>query len=106
MDLGGDSSLAVRGLEPGEVRVVSREIPGVGQWGVFHVHGTVAPPTEISGVELTPLERDRWVLVPPWHLGAVVLLAGTVAWVFLRYRPVLRRRPRSARGRDTVAVAR
>ncbi|WP_426594255.1 hypothetical protein ACPPVS_01770 [Cellulomonas sp. McL0617] len=109
MDLGGDSSVAVRGIEPGEVRVIAVDVRGVGQWGVFHVDATLTPPTEVGGVKLSPLERDRWVLAPPLHLVALVAIVGVVAWFLGHYRLVrgaAAARPAPDRGVQTPVVAR
>ncbi len=108
IDLGGSSSLAVRGLAPGEVRVVGADVPGVGQWGVVRAHMTVRPPAQFRGVDLSPLERDRWVVVPAWYLAGLVVLAVVVALALRRFP--LRRAPevrvrvrRAATGRPRTA---
>jgi hypothetical protein len=86
IDLGGSDSIAVRGLMPGEIRTISTDIPGVGQWGVLKAHLTMTPPSEFRGVQLAPLERDRWVMAPPWYLITLVVALGIVVWVFRHYR--------------------
>ncbi len=54
LDLGSSDSIAVRGLNPGEIRTIGVDIGGVGQWGVLKAHVTVTPPDAISGVTLAP----------------------------------------------------
>ena len=95
IDLGGSDTIAVRGLEPGEIRTIGADIGGIGQWGVLKAHLIVTPPETVGGVQLTPLGRYHWVVVPPWYLAALVVAVVAVVWVFRRYRLVLvPRRPR------------
>jgi len=93
VDLGNADSIAVQGLNPGEVRTVGTDIEGVGQWGPLRAHVTVAPPATLRGVTLQPLSRDRWLLVPPWYLLALVAAAGALWWALRHYRLVLAPRP-------------
>lgn len=95
IDLGGSDTLAVRGLEPGEIRTISADIGGIGQWGVLEAHMTVTPPSAIDGVELAPLARERWVVAPPWYLLVLVVAVVAVVRVLRRYRlAMVPRRPR------------
>lgn len=93
VDLGNADSIAVQGLNPGEVRTVGTDIEGVGQWGPLRAHVTVTPPATLRGVTLQPLSRDRWLLVPPWYLLALVAAVGALWWVLRHYRLVLAPRP-------------
>jgi hypothetical protein len=97
IDLGGADSIAVRGLNPGEIRTIGVDIGGVGQWGVLRAHVTVAPPETMAGVKLSPLARDTWVVVPPWYLLLLVVAVVAIWWVFRHYRLVLA--PRRGRRR-------
>ena len=100
IDLGGADTIAVRGLNPGEIRTIRADIGGVGQWGALRAHVTVTPPATMSGVTLSPLTRDTWVVVPPWYLLVLVVAAVTLTWVLRHYRLVLApRRGRRRRGR-------
>lgn len=101
IDLGGSDTLAVRGLEPGEIRVISTDIGGIGQWGVLKAHVTVTPPSTLGGVELTPLARERWLVAPPWYLVVLVVAVVAVVWVFRHYR--LAMVPRRPRGQSRTA---
>jgi hypothetical protein len=101
LDLGGDGSTDVRGLRPGEVRVLSKDIEGVGQWTVLKAHVTLTPPKQVGGTKLQPLARERWLLVPPWYLIALVVALCIVVWVLVRYR--LRLVPGGARRRSSSA---
>lgn len=89
VDLGNADSIAVQGLSPGEVRTVGTDIKGVGQWGPLRAHVTVTPPATLRGVALQPLTRDRWLLVPPWYLVALLAAVGLLWWVLRHYRLVL-----------------
>ena len=89
VDLGNADSIAVQGLGPGEVRTVGTDIDGVGQWGPLRAHVTVTPPATLRGVALQPLTRDRWLLVPPWYLVALLATVGLLWWVLRHYRLVL-----------------
>jgi len=100
IDLGGADSIAVRGLNPGEIRTIRATIGGIGQWGALRAHVTVTPPATMAGVALSPLARDTWVVVPPWYLLVLVVAAVVLGWVFRHYRLVLGpRRGRRRRGR-------
>lgn len=63
-------------LKAGESRVVSAELPGVGQWTVLTAHATFRPPAEVEGTSLSPLTRDVTVFVFPWMVASALLLAG------------------------------
>ncbi len=69
-------AVTVSQLKAGESRVVSAELPGVGQWTVLTAHATFRPPAEVEGTPLSPLTRDVTVFVFPWMVVAVLLLAG------------------------------
>jgi hypothetical protein len=102
VDLGAGDNISVRGLAPGEVRTIETDVDGIGQWGLLEAHMTVSPPADVLGVQVTPLDRARWVFVPPWYaIGLLVLVVGAV--VLLRRYPV-RRRPRARRRARKPAV--
>jgi hypothetical protein len=69
-------------LAPGEMRVVEADLSGMGQWGLVVAHLTLRPPARVDGVDVAPMTRDRYVLVPPWFSLALaaLLLAGGAAW--------------------------
>lgn len=69
-------------LAPGELRVVTADLSGMGQWGVVVAHLTLRPPAQVDGVDAAPIGRDQWVVVPPWFtLGAgALLVAGGLVW--------------------------
>ncbi len=69
-------AVTVSQLKAGESRVVSAELPGVGQWAVLTAHATFRPPAEVEGTQLSPLTRDVTVFVLPWMIVSVLLLAG------------------------------
>lgn len=104
VDLGGADSIAVRGLNPGEVRTVGADIRGVGQWGVLRAHMTVTPPASLGGVALQPLTRDGWRVVPPWYLVGVLALGAAAPVVLRRYRLVLAPSPGRRRRAQPAVV--
>lgn len=69
-------AVTVSQLKAGESRVVSAELPGVGQWTVLTAHATFRPPAGVEGTPLSPLTRDVTVFAFPWMVVAVLLLAG------------------------------
>ncbi len=69
-------AVSVPQLKAGESRVVSAELPGVGQWAVLTAHATFRPPAEVEGTQLSPLTRDVTVFVLPWMIVSALLLAG------------------------------
>ncbi len=77
-ELSAVDPVAVAGLKPGESRVVSATLPGVGQWTFATAHMTLTPPETVEGVELQPLTRDAFVVLPPWFLLALLAIAGVV----------------------------
>lgn len=70
-------AVTVPQLKAGESRVVSAELPGVGQWTVLTAHATLRPPAEVEGTQLSPLTRDVTVFAFPWMVVSALLLAGT-----------------------------
>jgi hypothetical protein len=87
--LGGEldaADVAVTGLKPGAIQVVTTELHGVGQWGFVNAHATLTPPETIDGVQVGPVTRDAVAFVFPW-LGAtgVIAIGGSVlAWYVVR----------------------
>jgi len=71
-------AVTIAQLKAGESRVVSAEVPGVGQWTVVTAHATFRPPAEVDGTTLSPLTRDATVFVFPWFAVLVVLLAAVI----------------------------
>lgn len=99
IDLGAGENIALRDLAPGDTRTVEATVDGVGQWGLLEAHMTLNPPLDVVGVEVTALERERWVFVPPWYLfGFVLVVALAVAAVVVLRRYPPRRRKRAHRG--------
>lgn len=82
-ELSAVDPVQVTALKPGESRVVSAVLPGVGQWTFASAHMTLTPPATVAGVELQPLTRDVFVVLPPWFLLALIAIGG-VAYVIVR----------------------
>lgn len=83
-DLGSVDKVAVTKLAPGESRVVSAELAGVGQWIFINAGYTFTPPATIDGVAVAPISRTAPLFVFPWAL-AVVALLGVSAVVAARF---------------------
>jgi hypothetical protein len=83
------TGVAITDLKPGESRTVVGTLGGIGQSTFVQVHATLNPPKTVDGVELDPITRDAFVVVPPWgvlSLGVVgaVGFAGFSLVQFLR----------------------
>lgn len=82
--VGEVDGVAVTDLKPGEMRTVSADVPGVGQWTVLNAHAVLTPPEEVDGVQLSPLQRDATAFAMPWFiLILVVVTAGSTGVVLL-----------------------
>lgn len=71
----------VAGLEPGQSRVVTADLPGSGQWGFLTAHATFTPPDVVDGVELDQVTRDASLFAFPWFtaiLGVLILAAVAI----------------------------
>ncbi|TAJ46794.1 MAG: hypothetical protein EPO52_14725 [Herbiconiux sp.] len=82
-ELSAVDPVEVTALKPGESRVVSATLTGVGQWTFATAHMTLTPPTTVAGEELQPLTRDAFVVLPPWFLLALLAIGG-VAYAVVR----------------------
>lgn len=74
----------LRDLKPGETREVEVVLPGAGQWTLMRVVATVTPPRSVDGVELPALQRETWVIVFPWLVLVVLVIAaaaGVILWL-------------------------
>ncbi|MFG6504473.1 hypothetical protein [Microbacterium sp. P05] len=78
----------IEDLKPGEMRTVSAELPGVGQWSILSAHTRLTPPDSVDGTALTPLTRDATAFALPW-LFVLLVAAGLATWAIVQ---VLRRR--------------
>jgi hypothetical protein len=67
--------IEIQGLAPGETRAVSTQLHNAGQWTLVNAHMTLTPPATVDGVELTPVTRDALVVVFPWFLAVLLILA-------------------------------
>jgi hypothetical protein len=76
-------------LKPGETRVLTANVPNIGQWGAYSAHMKLVPPDKVGNNTLTTLERsDNFFAFAGWSLLALIL-AITVAGGYalgLRYR--------------------
>ncbi|WP_378147527.1 hypothetical protein ACFJGV_05760 [Cnuibacter sp. UC19_7] len=84
--VGDKATVDVPALKPGESRVVSATLGGVGQWGVVNAHATFVPPSTVDGTEVPPVTRDAFAIAFPWLSGLVVVFAigGIAVWYLLR----------------------
>lgn len=78
--LGAVDGVPIAALQPGETRVVTASVHGVGQWTLVSAHVTFTPPATVDGAAATAVTRDALVLVFPWLLvlGAVVVVLAFV----------------------------
>ncbi|GAA3883898.1 hypothetical protein GCM10022381_27610 [Leifsonia kafniensis] len=83
-DLGSVDAVPVTQLAPGESRIVSAELPGVGQWVLINAGYTFTPPATIDGVAVAPISRTAPLFIFPWALTVVALL-GVSAVVAVRF---------------------
>ncbi|MGO4102904.1 hypothetical protein AB4Y63_03040 [Leifsonia sp. YAF41] len=77
-DLGSVEAVPVEKLAPGESRIVSAELPGVGQWVFVNAGYTFTPPETIDGVATTPITRTAALLIFPWAVAVLALLGVSV----------------------------
>ncbi len=84
--VGDKATVDVPALKPGESRVVSATLGGVGQWGAVNAHATFVPPSTVDGTEVPPVTRDAFAIAFPWLSGLVVVFAigGIAVWYLLR----------------------
>jgi hypothetical protein len=75
--------VAVGALQAGETRVVSATLHHGGQWAFLTAHVTLTPPDSVDGVALAPVTREAGVLLFPW-LIAVLLVLAALGFVILR----------------------
>jgi hypothetical protein len=84
------TNLRIQNLEPGETRIVTATMRGIGQWTVLGGHVTLIPPDEVDGTELSPLTRDTTLALAPLFVlllvagGAALTALVGLAWLFLR----------------------
>ena len=83
-DIGSVDKMAVTQLAPGESRVVSAELPGVGQWIFINAGYTFTPTATIDGVAVAPISRTAPLFIFPWGV-AVIALLGVGSVVAIRF---------------------
>jgi hypothetical protein len=79
--------VAVPSIAPGETRLVSATIRGVGQWGILNGHATFVPPKSLDAVTLNAVTRTGTVVYIPWF-PVVCLAGGSAFWFAIRRRGV------------------
>jgi hypothetical protein len=84
--------VSIAGLKPGEMRTLSAEVPGAGQWTVLMAHARFTPPDSVDGAELQPVVRDVTAFTFPWFF-LLLLAAAIAAWVIVQ--ALRRREPRA-----------
>ncbi|MBW9121221.1 hypothetical protein JNB63_14070 [Microbacterium trichothecenolyticum] len=67
----------VDALAPDETRRVMVEVDGLGQHVVLRTYMTLTPPESLDGMPLSPLSRNKVVVIPP--LFAMSVASGIVA---------------------------
>lgn len=77
--------VSVSDIKPGETRLVTATIRGVGQWGILTGHATFIPPKSLDRVTLTAATRTGTVVYVPWF-PAVCLAGGSALWFAVRRR--------------------
>ena len=83
--IGHEVEVPVNDIKPGETRVVTASVRGVGQWGVLTGHATFVPPKFLDSVTLTAVTRTDTVVYIPW-LPVVCLAGGSAFWFAVRRR--------------------
>jgi hypothetical protein len=83
--VGREVQVAVPDIQPGETRLVTATIRGVGQWGVLTGHVTFIPPKFLDQATLTAVTRTGTVVYLPWF-PTVCLAGGTAFWFAVRRR--------------------
>jgi hypothetical protein len=83
--VGHEVEVAVPDIKPGETRLVTATIRGVGQWGILNGHATFIPPKSLDQVTLNAVTRTGTVVYVPW-LPVVCLAGGSAFWFAVRRR--------------------
>jgi hypothetical protein len=83
--VGHQVEVSVPDIAPGETRLVTATIRGVGQWGILTGHVTFVPPPSLDSVTLTAVTRTGTIVYIPWF-PAVCLAGGSAFWFALRRR--------------------
>jgi hypothetical protein len=83
--VGHQVEVSVPDIKPGETRMVTATIRGVGQWGILTGHATFIPPKSLDQVSLTAVTRTGTVVYVPWF-PAVCLAGGSAFWFAVRRR--------------------
>jgi hypothetical protein len=78
-DLGSVEAVPVAQLAPGESRIVSADLRGVGQWVAINVGYTFTPPDTIDGIAMNPITRTAFVFIFPWAFAVIALLCVSLA---------------------------
>jgi len=94
------ADVKVTDLKPGESRTLEARLGGIGQSTFVQVHAKLNPPKVVEGVELDPLTRDEFVIIPPWGIAAIAGL-GVIGFAGFSLVHFLRR-PISPLGIDGV----
>jgi hypothetical protein len=83
--VGHQVEVSVPDIKPGETRLVTATIRGVGQWGILTGHATFIPPKSLDQITLTAVTRTGTIVYIPWF-PAVCLAGGSAFWFALRRR--------------------
>ncbi len=86
-ELASLSDIAIGNLTSGERRTIEVDLGEVRISGLVHVHATVTPPSQVGELELSPVSRDAWTMLPSWYaVGLLIATAISIAtWAYLRY---------------------
>lgn len=95
-EIDATADVPIAALQPGETRVATARLHHAGQWTLISAHATLTPPATVDGVALKPVTRDATVLVFPWLLALLVLLAAATCVVVLIVRSVRESRAAAA----------
>lgn len=79
--------VAIGNLAAGDRRTVEVDLGEVRISGLVHVSATVTPPSQVGDLELSPVSRDAWTMLPSWYaVGLLFATAITLAtWAYRRY---------------------
>ncbi|TQJ31359.1 hypothetical protein FBY39_1826 [Microbacterium sp. SLBN-146] len=86
-ELASLSDVPIGNLLSGDRRTIDVDLGDVRISGLVHVSATVTPPSQVGDLELSPVKRDAWTMLPSWYaVGFLLATAASLAtWAYLRY---------------------
>ena len=93
-NLGTPVQVIVDPIPPGEGRLVTAQVEGIGQWALVKAGATFTPEVDIEGEALGAVTRETWTFFVPWFLLVVAAVGAATRWYQLHRRS----RPRALAG--------